>query len=148
MPISDSKKCKIEGECCVFQKKWVWQYFAHQINSNNVCLVCNQTISVCRDYNIKHHNNIHKEKYDLFVGKIREDKLNKLKSGLNKQQNIFQSLSKVNETAVKAIYALSHLITSNSKPFTNGQFIKECLIETAKIVCPNKLKDFQSISLT
>jgi hypothetical protein len=50
-----------------------------------------------------------------------------LKSGLNKQQNIFQSLSKVNEAAVKGSYTLSHLTTSDSKPFTDGQFIKECV---------------------
>jgi hypothetical protein len=81
--------------------------------SNIVYLICKQTISVCKDYNIKHHYNIHTEKYDLFVGKIREDKLNELKSGLNKQQNIFQSLSRVNEGAVKASYALSYLNASN-----------------------------------
>jgi hypothetical protein len=46
-------------------------------------------------------------------GKLRDDKCNELKSGLNKQQNIFRSLSKVNETAVKANYALSHLIAPN-----------------------------------
>jgi hypothetical protein len=62
----------------------------------------------------------------LFVGKIRENILNELISGLNKQQNIFQSLTKVNETPVKASYALSHLIASNSKSSTGGQFIKEC----------------------
>jgi hypothetical protein len=35
----------------------------------------------------------------------------------------------INETAVKASYALSHLIACSSKPFTDGQFIKECLIK-------------------
>jgi hypothetical protein len=34
---------------------------------------------------LKRHCNTHKEKYDLFVGKIREDKLNELKSCLNEQ---------------------------------------------------------------
>jgi hypothetical protein len=108
--------------------------------------VINQSISVCKDYNGKRHYSIHKEKYDLIVGRNREDTLNELISCLNKQQNIFQSFSKVNETAMKASYALSHLIASNSKPFTYGQFIKACLIESAKIMCPNevKVKDFQS----
>jgi hypothetical protein len=61
------------------------------------------------------------------------------------QQNIFQSLIKVNMTEVKANYALSHLIASNSKLFTEGQFIKECLVKTAKIMHPDKIKDFQNI---
>jgi hypothetical protein len=59
----------------------------------------------------------------FFVAKNIEDKLNELKSNLNKQQNTFQSLSKVKKTAVKASYAFSHLITFNSKPFTDRQFI-------------------------
>jgi hypothetical protein len=83
----------------------------------------------------------------LFVGKIREDKLNELKLGLNKRQHIFQFLIKENETAVKESYVLSHLMTSNSKPFTDGLFIKECLVDTAQIMCPDKI-DFQNISLT
>jgi hypothetical protein len=68
----------------MFQKKWELQYFVCQINSNIVCLICNKQISVCKDYNIKCHYNIHKEKQNLFVGKIREDKLDKFKSGHNK----------------------------------------------------------------
>jgi hypothetical protein len=49
--------------------------------------------------------------------------LNKFKSGPNKQQNTFQSLSTVNDTAEKASYALSQLTASNSKPFTDWKFI-------------------------
>jgi hypothetical protein len=74
--------------------------------------------------------------------------MNLLKSGLNRQQNIFQSLSKANETAMKASYALSYLIASNSNPFTDGHFVEECLIETVKVVCPDKVKYFQNINLT
>jgi hypothetical protein len=63
-----------------------------------------------------------------------EHKLNELELRLNKQQNIFQSLNELNEIAVKSSYELSYLISPNSKLLTDGQFIKECLTETAKIV--------------
>jgi hypothetical protein len=49
---------------------------------------------------------------------------------------------------VKASHASSNLIASNSKPFTDRQFIKECLIETVKFMCPDKVNYFQSITLT
>jgi hypothetical protein len=45
---------------------------------------------------------------------------------------------------VKGSYALSQLIASNSKPFTDGQFIKERLIQTAKIMCPDKVNYFEN----
>jgi hypothetical protein len=60
-----------------------------------MCLICNQTISVFKGYNIKCQCNIPKEKYHLFVEKI--ETIN----------------CKVNETAVKVSCALSHLIASN-----------------------------------
>lgn len=34
--------------------------------------------------------------------------------------------------AVTASYAISRLIAKNSKPFTEGEFVKECLIEAVK----------------
>jgi hypothetical protein len=43
---------------------------------------------------------------------------------------------------VKASYALSHLTAHNSKPFIDGQFIKECLVKTAKIMHPDNIKGF------
>jgi len=46
--------------------------------------------------------------------------LNELKSGLKNQPNIFQYVSKLNQTVVKESYVMSHPITSNSKPFTDG----------------------------
>jgi hypothetical protein len=95
-------------------------------------------ISVCKDYNIKHHYNIHVEIYDMFVVNIREQ-IEWFEVRSYKQQNIFQLLSKVNRTAVKASYALSNLIASNSKPFSDRQFIKECLIKPAKIMSPVSL---------
>ncbi|XP_070171334.1 protein FAM200C-like [Polyergus mexicanus] len=36
------------------------------------------------------------------------------------------------EKAVTASYAISHLIAKHSKPFTEGAFVKECLIEAVK----------------
>ncbi|XP_070170889.1 general transcription factor II-I repeat domain-containing protein 2-like [Polyergus mexicanus] len=36
------------------------------------------------------------------------------------------------EKAVTASYAISHLIAKHSKPFTEGEFVKECLIEAVK----------------
>ncbi|UYV80747.1 hypothetical protein LAZ67_19001588 [Cordylochernes scorpioides] len=40
------------------------------------------------------------------------------------------------------------MIAKHSKPFTEGDFIKECLIKAAEIVCPGSVKTFQAISLS
>ncbi|XP_065665362.1 general transcription factor II-I repeat domain-containing protein 2-like [Hydra vulgaris] len=43
---------------------------------------------------------------------------------------------------------LSDLSTKSQKPFTEGEFIKNGLIEIAKILCPEKKKDFNNISFS
>ncbi|UYV68357.1 hypothetical protein LAZ67_5004044 [Cordylochernes scorpioides] len=58
------------------------------------------------------------------------------------------TLSQESETAVHASYVLSEMIAKHSKPFTEGDFIKECLIKAAEIVCPGSVKTFQAISLS
>ncbi|GFW38751.1 general transcription factor II-I repeat domain-containing protein 2 [Trichonephila clavipes] len=42
---------------------------------------------------------------------------------------------------------LSHLIASRSKPFTEGDFISECLIKAAELLCPAQIRKL-SVSLS
>ncbi|XP_075423872.1 general transcription factor II-I repeat domain-containing protein 2-like [Ascaphus truei] len=79
---------------------------------------------------------------------MRQEKLKELKLGLKKQQFMFTKVSQESEAAVHASYVLSELIAKHSKPFTEGDFIKECLIKAAEIVCPASVKAFQVISLS
>jgi len=61
---------------------------------------------------------------------------------------MFTKIPQENEAAVKVSYVLSELIAKHSKPFTEGDFIKTCLIKTSEIICPKNLKAFQNISLS
>ncbi|XP_072753119.1 SCAN domain-containing protein 3-like [Anoplolepis gracilipes] len=49
--------------------------------------------------------------------------------------------------AVTASYAISYLIAKNSKPFTDGEFVKECLIEAVKSFDSLTLAEAASIPL-
>ncbi|KFM77298.1 General transcription factor II-I repeat domain-containing protein 2, partial [Stegodyphus mimosarum] len=79
---------------------------------------------------------------------MREEKLKELKLGVKKQQSMFSKVLQESEAAVHASYVLSELIAKHSKPFTDGDFIKECLIKAGEFVCPGNVKAFQSISLS
>ncbi|XP_065658975.1 general transcription factor II-I repeat domain-containing protein 2-like [Hydra vulgaris] len=75
------------------------------------------------------------------------------KRKIEDEKRIFQSKWEVlyfftNINEIKASYSLAHLIAFHSRPFTDGEFIKNCLIKTAKILCPEKIKDFNNISLS
>ncbi len=71
-----------------------------------------------------------------------------MQSALGKQQNVFRKMANESESCVKASYVLSQMIAHKSKPFTDGYFLKECMIKAAEIVCPDKVKVFQQITLS
>lgn len=138
-----SKKRSIEEEHRNFQEKWELQYFCVQSKNKILCLICKNSIAVAKEYNLKrHYDTNHKANYDQYVEKLRENKLSELKSILQKQQSVFTKSVEDNTAAVKVSYILSHLIASRSKPFTEGEFISECLIKAAEVLCPEQIKKF------
>jgi len=50
---------------------------------------------------------MHREKYDAYAGKIREDQL---KSALCKQRSFFTNVCQSSENSVKASFAISEMI--------------------------------------
>ncbi|XP_065650695.1 general transcription factor II-I repeat domain-containing protein 2-like [Hydra vulgaris] len=142
-----SRKRIIENEKRIFQSKWEVLYHFKSIKETIICLICQQKVSVPKEFNIKRHYKTHQEKFEVYQKDKRTDKLKELKVKLKRQQNIFHSVNQSNELVVKANYNLAHLIAFHSEPFTEGEFIKNCLFETAKILCPEKIKDFNNISL-
>ena len=53
-------------------------------------------------------------------------------------KSVYATISKISES----------IIARKSKPFNEGEFIHECIIKTAEIMCPEQLKKFKNISLT
>lgn len=122
------------------------KYFCCEVRDKIICLICNYSIAVPKLYNIKRHYEHYKLKYDNYEGLMRQEKLKELKLGLKKQQLMFTKISQEIEAAVHASYALSELIAKHSKPCTERDFIEECLIKAAEIICPGSMMTFQTIS--
>jgi hypothetical protein len=65
-------------------------YYFIEINAKPMCLLCNESVSALKEYNIRRHYETHKIKFKDSVelkGDQREDKLRQLKSKLQSQQN-------------------------------------------------------------
>ncbi|GCC41366.1 hypothetical protein chiPu_0025430, partial [Chiloscyllium punctatum] len=45
----------------------------------------------------------------------------------------------------KTSYIISHTIARNSKPFSDGEFIKECLLDSAELIRLEKKKAFENV---
>lgn len=142
-------KRKVDDDNRQFQELWEEKYFCVTFRSTISCLLCRDTIAVCKEYNIKrHYETKHGEKYKTLIGAERRDLLKKLKDQLSKQQSLFSRENVKVENAVKASYVISELIVQHSKPFSDGDYIKQCVETAAEIMCPEKKSVFSSISLS
>uniref|UniRef100_I3J839 SPIN-DOC-like zinc-finger domain-containing protein n=1 Tax=Oreochromis niloticus TaxID=8128 RepID=I3J839_ORENI len=143
-----SKKRKVDAECRVFQEKWSSSYLFTKVNGKAVCLVCSQHVAVLREYNLRrHYMSLHADKYDNFQGQRRRE-VNELLAGLKKQQCVFTHSRDISDAAVKASYLIANEIALASKPFSEGEFVKTCMMKASEIVCPEKRQAFANISLT
>ncbi len=57
-------------------------------------------------------------------------------TNLKAQQNTFTKQCSIQESVTKASYVVAHKIAKHSKPFSDGEFVKYCMVETADILCP------------
>ena len=62
--------------------------------------------------------------------------------------SFFLHASKIQENATTASYEVAKLIAQHGKPFSDGDFIKQCLIKVTEIMCPEKMQDFNNMSLS
>uniref|UniRef100_A0A9J8AS26 SPIN-DOC-like zinc-finger domain-containing protein n=1 Tax=Cyprinus carpio carpio TaxID=630221 RepID=A0A9J8AS26_CYPCA len=135
-------------ECRVFKEQWTNDYFFVQCKDRAVCIICKESVAVFKEYNLcRHHETRHKE-YTSLRGHAREDRIQRMKGGLAAQQNVFLRQTQVNQAAVRASYKVANLLATHGKPFTDGDFVKECMLAVAEEVCPDKKDALNAVSLS
>ncbi|XP_069812872.1 general transcription factor II-I repeat domain-containing protein 2-like [Dendropsophus ebraccatus] len=142
-----SKKRKIYSECRIFKEQWTYDYFFMQYKEKAVCLICQNSVSVFKEYNLRrHYQTQNKDKYDCLVSDVRKDKILKLKNTLTTQQNTFVKRKQLNISSLRASFQVAKLIACTGRPFVEGEFVKECLLSVAKEMCPEKADLFSTDS--
>ena len=143
------KKRKVDAECRVFNEQWSNSYFFIKSNDKCICLICNEAISVFKEYNLKrHYTTKHGISYDKFQGNLRKLKLDELSQNIKSQQNKMLTFSNKNLSTVRASFRASQIIAEEGKPFVDGDFAKRICVALAEEICPDKVKDFMAISLS
>ncbi|KAJ4940318.1 hypothetical protein JOQ06_026626 [Pogonophryne albipinna] len=144
-PGPSRKKLCVSEEKRKFQVKWSNAYFG---SDKVICLICKQVNAMLKEYNIKRHYDTNHKMYDKFMGKERRTKLEQLQSGLTAQQSVFTNLAKSGEAVTQDSYVVAHEIARRSKPFSDGEFVRDCILKVADIVCPEQKSKFRDISLS
>ena len=141
-------KRKIDTECRVFNKTWT-KYLFTEVKGKAVCLVCGVQVAVFKDYNLnRHYVTKHEEKYKNVSEQEHAKESDALLAKLQNQQGLFTKCCTSRDAAVKTSYVISHKIARKSKPFSDGEFIKECLLDSAALICPEKKGAFENVPLS
>lgn len=106
-------------------------------------------MAVFKEYNIsRHFATKHANYASKLSTKEREADAQKLAANLKAQQSFFHRQTAIQESSTKASFMLSFKIAKASKPLSEGEFLKECMVETAGILCPESKDKFEKISLS
>uniref|UniRef100_A0A3P9LV82 SPIN-DOC-like zinc-finger domain-containing protein n=1 Tax=Oryzias latipes TaxID=8090 RepID=A0A3P9LV82_ORYLA len=69
-----------------FKQKWEDDYFFAEISSKAVCLICQQSVAVLKEYNIRRHYETKHAVFSRYKGEARKKKSSELLSKLRSQQ--------------------------------------------------------------
>ena len=134
-----AKRRKVEAECRNFNDEWTEKYFFTLYYSKPTCLICNKCIAVNKECNIRRHS-----EFSKYSGQTRKGKPTELNFvWTNRVVCVFQKRNTERENNTQANYKAAKLIAKNTKPFTDGDFIKYCLMAVVETICPEKKIVFQ-----
>ena len=122
----------------MFKKKREKRYFFVEANSGAAsCVICGERVAVLQEYNLRrHYKTKHLSKYSKFTGRLRTEKFQSMKPSFQWQGNIFSQQFTENESVTRTSYKIVQKIIKRGKPFTDGSYNKECIMEAAKDLCP------------
>lgn len=122
-----------------------------EVNGKPVCLLCGESLAVMKEYNLRRHHETSKKHTDKDKNMDTEQRLQKveeLKRRLKSQQAFFTKAKSQSEAAVKASFIVAEEVAKSARPFTEGEFIKNCMLKVCDTVCPDKRQLFSNVSLS
>lgn len=118
MSLSKALKRKIDSECRTYKEEWKQRYafiLPAFINAKPTCLICNEAVAVCKEYNIRRH---HETKHGQFKNvyppgtEVRTHKIKALEAGYAHSTKILvRSLTeqqRVTSASLKAAWVYAH----------------------------------------
>ena len=112
------------------------------------CSICNVSVAENKEFNIKHLYHTKYTNFSKFTGQTRKNKFSQLRTTLKQQSSVFQKQTTKLENIVLASYKVAQLIAKDKRPFTDGDFLKKCMMAVVETVCSEKIKLFFDFSFS
>ncbi|KAI6648979.1 General transcription factor II-I repeat domain-containing protein 2 [Oopsacas minuta] len=144
------RKRKIDNEKRGFDEDWTIKYFFEKGPKGlPICIICSYDCTVNKEYNLRrHYQTQHSKRYDELTGLFRDEAVKRLRTERISQKSLFVAQKQISEACVRASYRICEVIAKRTRPFTEGQMIKDCLAIAAAEVAPKQQNLFSTISPT
>ena len=147
---SSAKKRKVDIERRAFNPAWKEKYFFMERFGQAQCLICLKTVAVLKEFNMRRHWEAEHRasNFGSMSSAERKDAIDRLSGNLQKTTSFFRKQTAEADKIVRASYDVSRILARRMKPFSDGDFIKECLVAVVDSVCPEQRSVFESVSLS
>jgi len=156
------KKRKLQEENRSFNDEWLLDYFVTPNTTlkgaGSICLICKESISVNKEYNVKrHYESKHSDYNTKYPARSteRQKRVDFLKTELRRQQTIFSKAHTVQKKAFVASLKFVWTLCKHKKPFSDVDVIKECFAEITSTLFSDDKKlhdtiraEFNAVSLS
>ena len=103
----------------------VHKIYSFPHNQGVFYLICQITVTVMKEYNIKHHYTTkHSSQFDKIIGQARGDKIEYLKKSIKRRQGVFTTYKKDSELVTKLSFKLCECIAEKRKAFQRRNLLK------------------------
>ena len=147
---SSAKKRKVDIERRAFNQAWKEKYFFYGALWTAQCLICLKTVAVLKEFNTRRHWEAEHRasNFGSMSAVERKDAIDRLSGNLQKTTSFFRKQTAEADKIVRASYDVSRILARWMKPFSDGDFIKECHVAVVDSVCPEQRSVFESVRLS
>ena len=142
---SATKKWKIDDKGRIFNSEWCTKFIVVPHNQGVFNHVCQITIAKSITLNVI--TTKHSSQFEKIVGQAQVDKIEHLKKSI-KKQGVFTTDKKDSELVTKLSFKLCEWMAVKEKPYSDGEFIRNCLIIFTENTCPEKKHLAEQTSLS
>ena len=148
MSLSKPKKRKVDGENRQFNSEWTEKYLftlPSAASSKPMCLLCNEAISVIKEYNVKrHYHSNHGSFASTYPAgsEERRKKLQVLQASFERSQMALGQFCTEQQRAMIASLRVAWTLTRQKRPFTDADTVKDCMLAVIdEVVIDQKVKE-------
>lgn len=147
MALSKAMKRKVDIENRSFNDDWTEKYafiMPTFRNASPVCLICNETVAVAKEYNLRRHHHTKHSNFKISYpeqSEARQRKIAALKSAYSHASGIITRTLTDQERVTCASLQAAWVLCRHNRPFTESEVLKECMITVLEELAPDKSMD-------